>query len=125
MHAYLNEVANRMLADRAKTVAAISTKEQASARQDQIRARIVELVGGIPATSGSVNTKLFGTVEEHGFHIENIAYESCPDYWVTANVYIPDGKGPFLPLIIAPGHRRAGKAFRSSIRGAPTSHRWA
>ena len=109
MHAYLNDIGYKMLAERAKRVAAIETKEQAIARRDEVRRRIVELVGGIPATTGPVNAKSFDSIKEDGFTIENIAYESCPNYWVTANVYVPDGKGPFPAMIIAPGHG-AGKA---------------
>jgi cephalosporin-C deacetylase-like acetyl esterase len=109
MHAYLNEIAGRMLDERAKRVAAIATKEQAISRRDEVRRRIVELVGGIPATSGPINAKLFDTVNDDGFTIENIAYESCPNYWVTANVYAPSGKGPFPAMIVAPGHG-SGKA---------------
>jgi cephalosporin-C deacetylase-like acetyl esterase len=109
MHAYLNEIGYRMLADRAKRVAAIETKAQATTRSNEVRRRIVELVGGIPATTGPVNAKRFDSIKENGFTIENIAYESCPSYWVTANVYVPNGKGPFPAMIIAPGHG-AGKS---------------
>lgn len=109
MHAYLNDVGFKMLAERAKRVAAITTKEQAVARRDEVRDRITALVGGIPAATGPVNVKRFDSFEEDGFTVENVAYESCPNYWVTANVYVPDGKGPFPSLIIAPGHG-AGKA---------------
>lgn len=109
MHAYLNEIGYKMLADRAKRVAAVATKEQAIDRRNNVRRRIVELVGGIPATTGPVNTKSFDSIPEDRFTIQNIAYESCPDYWVTANVYVPSGEGPFPAMIIAPGHG-AGKA---------------
>jgi cephalosporin-C deacetylase-like acetyl esterase len=113
MHAYLNDIAYKMLAERAKRVAAIEMKEQAVARRDEVRRRIAELVGGILATTGPINAKSFDTIKEDGFTIENIAYESCPNYWVTANVYVPNGKGPFPALIIAPGHG-AGKASQYS-----------
>jgi cephalosporin-C deacetylase-like acetyl esterase len=109
MHAYLNEIGYRMLAARAKRVAAMETKAQAIRRRDEVRRRIVGLVGGIPATTGPINVKRFDSIKDDGFTIENIAYESCPDYWVTANVYVPSGKGPFPAMIIAPGHG-AGKA---------------
>jgi cephalosporin-C deacetylase-like acetyl esterase len=109
MHTYLSDLGYRTLEDRAKRVAAIATKEGAMARSDEVRRRIVELVGGIPATTGPVNVKKFDSINEDRFTIENIAYESCPNYWVTANVYVPRGKGPFPAMIIAPGHG-AGKA---------------
>src|SRR5262249_4372011 len=100
-------------AERANQIEGIKTKEQAIARQKDVRDRIVRLVGGIPATSGPVKSTCFDTIKEEAFTIENIAYESCPNYWVTANVYVPSGKGPFPALIIAPGHG-AGKAFQYS-----------
>jgi cephalosporin-C deacetylase-like acetyl esterase len=109
MHAYLNEIGYRMLAERAKRVAAIGTREQAISRSNEVRSRITELVGGVPVTTGPVNVKKFDSFKEDGFTIDNIAYESCPNYWVTANVYVPNGKGPFPAMIIAPGHG-AGKA---------------
>ncbi len=59
MHAYLNSIAFRMLAKRADRVAAIKMKEEAVARSNDVRARIVELVGGIPPTSGPVNSRSF------------------------------------------------------------------
>jgi cephalosporin-C deacetylase-like acetyl esterase len=109
MHAYLNEVGYRMLAERAKRVAAIETKEQAVARREEVRRKIVELVGGVPTTSGPVKTQVFDSIKDDGFTIEKLAYESSPRYWVTANVFVPSGKGPFPAMIIAPGHG-AGKA---------------
>jgi dienelactone hydrolase len=61
-------------------------------------------VGGIPATSGPVNVKAFGSAEEDGFRIDNVAYESVPGFWVTANVYVPPGRGPYPAVVIALGH---------------------
>jgi hypothetical protein len=118
MHAYLNDIAYKMLAERAKRVAAIERKTQAGARRDEVRRRIVELVGGIPASTGPVNAKSFDSIKEDGFTIENIAYESCPNYWVTANVYVPDRKGPsrrrrFLHHVV----QRATPGQRAPRRG--------
>jgi hypothetical protein len=79
MHAYLNDIAYKMLAERAKRVAAIETKEQAIARRDEVTRRIVELVGGISATTGPVNAKSFDFIKADGFSIENVAYESSPN----------------------------------------------
>jgi hypothetical protein len=72
MHAYLNEIGYRMLAERARRVAAVDTQEHAVARRNDVRRRVVELVGGIPATIGPVNAKLFDSINDDGFTIENI-----------------------------------------------------
>lgn len=109
IHAYLKKIGYAQLARRAQTVAAFKTKAEAEQRQAEVRRKIIELVGGLPKASGAVAVKQFATIEEDGFHIENIAYESFPGYWVTANVYVPAGAGPFPAMIIAPGHG-AGKS---------------
>jgi hypothetical protein len=109
MHAYLNKIGYEMLARRAQTVAALKTRSDAEERKTFVRRKILELIGGLPKASGPVPVKQFATIEENGFRIENIAYESIPNYWVTANVYVPDGAGPFPAMVIAPGHG-AGKS---------------
>lgn len=109
LHAYLNDIGYRLLDERAKAVAAITSKADAEARRAHVRTTILSLVGGLPAVAGPVKVRSFATVPDNGFHVENIAYESAPGYWVTANVYVPDGPGPFPAIVVAPGHG-AGKA---------------
>ena len=75
-----------------------------------MRQTIVDAVGGLPrATAGPVVARRFGTVEDEGFRVENVAYESVPGYWVTANVYVPVGKGPFRAGRRARTRRRQGQ----------------
>ena len=109
MHAYLNDIGLQNAGRACETRRGHRDERTGHRQEDEVRRRIVELVGGIPATTGPVNAKSFDSIKEDGFTIENIAYESCPNYWVTANVYVPTGKGPFPAMIIAPGHG-AGKA---------------
>jgi hypothetical protein len=92
--AYLTTIGNAQLERRAMAVEAIATKEAAERRQAEVRRTIGELVGGVPRATGPVTLKRFGILEEDGFRVENIAYESLPGYWVTANVYVPPGAGP-------------------------------
>ena len=80
VHVYLSEIGYKLLAERANRVAAIATKEQAISRKDEVRVRILHLVGGIPASTGPINAKVFDSINDDGFNIENIAYESCQDY---------------------------------------------
>src|SRR5215471_10320999 len=62
MHSYLNEIGYAMLANRAQTVAAVKTKAEADRRKAEVRKKILELVGGLPKTSGPVAVKQFGIV---------------------------------------------------------------
>lgn len=53
---------------------------------------------------GPVNAKVTGILQREGYRIEKIAFESRPNFWATAHLYVPDGDGPF-PVILNPhGH---------------------
>jgi cephalosporin-C deacetylase-like acetyl esterase len=111
--AFLNPIGFGQAKARAAQVAALRTKDDAIARQAEVRRRIASLVGGIPKASGRVVPKIFGRVDDDGFRIENVAFESVPGYWITANVFVPAGTGPFPALVVAPGHG-AGKQSQYS-----------
>jgi len=104
LNSWLTGIGRAQLAQREQKVAAIQTRQDAERRQAEVRAKILNLMGGLPERKGPVRVKEFGTVQEEGFRIEKIAYESLPDFWVTANVYVPEGAGPFPAAIVAPGH---------------------
>ena len=48
------------------------------------------------------------------FRVEKIIFESLPKHYVTANLYIPDGKGPFPVALQLCGHGLRGKAPASA-----------
>ncbi len=104
LNSWLTAIGRSQLAQREQKVAAIHTRQEAERRQAEVRAKILSLMGGLPERRGPVRVKEFGAVQEEGFRIEKIAYESLPDFWVTANVYVPAGTGPFPAAIVAPGH---------------------
>ena len=106
---YLNEIGLSQLTRRETTIAFVRTKDDAERRREAVRAKILDLVGGLPRLTGAPNVRRFATLADEGFTIENIAYQTVPGYWVTANVYVPAGPGPFPAIVIAPGHG-AGKA---------------
>jgi cephalosporin-C deacetylase-like acetyl esterase len=110
---YLNAIGDAQLARRGQAIAALRTRADAERRQVDVRKAILALVGGLPDISGPVKVKRFVTVEDDGFSIENVAYESAPGYWVAANVYVPAGTGPFPAMVIVPGHG-PGKAWQYS-----------
>ena len=114
----LDAIANQQLTQRAAAVAKIQTSAEADRRKAQVRAKILELIGGLPSSSGAPAVKQFGTLREDGFHIEKLAYESLPGFWVTANLYVPEsGAGPFPAVLLAPGHEATGKQSQFSFGG--------
>jgi cephalosporin-C deacetylase-like acetyl esterase len=107
----LNTLASVRLEERARNVAKIQTRADAERRQEQVRAKILGMIGGLPETHGPLNAKTGGTLERDGFRIEKVVFESLPAFYVTANVYLPAaGAGPFPAVVMTPGHSPAGKA---------------
>jgi len=57
-----------------------------------------------------LNVKITGTIQENGYHIEKLYYESLPGLYVRANLYIPDNsKEPMPAILYVCGHSRTQK----------------
>lgn len=54
-----------------------------------------------------LNTRELGTIRMNGYRIKNIAFQSLPGVYATANLFIPDGKGPFPAVLNM--HAHAGR----------------
>ena len=58
-----------------------------------------------------LNVKIVGTIEKPGYRIEKLYYESLPNLYVPANLYIPDDLSKPAPAILyVCGHARTQKA---------------
>lgn len=106
--AYLDRLAAERLDARKAQVAALSTAADVAARQSAVRRKILSLIGGLPS-KGPLKARITGTHVQAGIRIENVVYESLPGFRVTANVYVPNGRGPFPAVVISPGHSPRGK----------------
>src|SRR6478672_10545901 len=106
----LNGIAQGQLRDRAKTVTAIRDTAAAQARQKQVRERILSLIGGLPDYRGPLNARVTKTTRRDGFAIDNVVFESLPQYYVTANLYRPDSPGRHPAILMSMGHWDSGKA---------------
>ncbi len=108
---YLDGLARGHLKVRAAEVAGLRTQAQAEARKARNRAKLLALIGGLPPAAPLSAVKTWGVVEEDGFRLEKITYDSTPGYPVTAHVYVPtgQGQGPFPAIIASPGHSPDGK----------------
>jgi len=89
----------------------VKTREQTLARSRYVRDKVLEMIGGLSVRNelGAVTT---GTLERDGYKVENVRFQSRPDFWVTGNLYIPTtGPGPFPAIISPAGHYEdAGRA---------------
>jgi hypothetical protein len=62
------------------------------------------MIHGLPERNplGPVTVNSF---ERKGYRVENLMFQSRPDFWVTGNLYIPtNGSGPFPGIISPCGH---------------------
>ncbi|MCW0199719.1 acetylxylan esterase [Sphingopyxis sp.] len=116
--AHLTRIADEKTQARAATVAAIATPEEARRRQVRVRALLSEMIQ-FEHAAGPVRFEVTGRSTGEGYRVENLWYESLPGYRVTANLYLPEGKGPFPAIITQPGHgvdgRLSGTGFAVNL----------
>lgn len=109
---YLIRVANDAREQRARIVGAISTRQDVLDRQKTVVAELWKMLGG-PLERTPLNARVMGVVERPGYRIEKLTFESRPQLYVTANLYVPAGTGR-RPAILGPlGHSANGKAWPS------------
>lgn len=79
--------------------------------QGETRRRFLGLIGGLPDEKAPLNARVSGEVRRDGYTVRKIVYESQPEFYVTANLYIPTAGKPPFPAVLAPcGHSLPGKA---------------
>ncbi|UKM64962.1 alpha/beta hydrolase family protein [Flavobacteriaceae bacterium GSB9] len=93
---------------------AIKSKESLKNYRDKSIERYKNIIGDFPEKS-KLNVKVVGVTQLDGFRVENIIFESLPKRYVTANLYIPNGKGPFPVTLHLCGHGLQGKAPLSKV----------
>ena len=80
--------------------------------QKKVKENFSAILGEMPEMS-PLNATVTGTIQEQGYRVEKVLYESFLNHHVTANLYIPSGKGPFPAALLFCGHEDASKATPS------------
>lgn len=110
---YLTRKMNEARARREAELAGIKTAAQAQARAARIRSRVWDLIGGPPPKT-PLNSQTSGRIDRGSYRIEKVIFESLPQVYVTANLYVPAAGKPPYPAVLAPlGHTENGKAYRN------------
>ncbi|MCW8129070.1 MAG: acetylxylan esterase [Planctomycetota bacterium] len=112
---YITSVGARHFAARAERIAKIQTREDAEARQAEVRAICGEIFGAWPERA-PLNVKQVEKRACDGYQLEILTYESLPGMPVTANLYLPSGSGPHPGVVVPIGHWVAGKAHEEHQR---------
>ncbi len=82
----------------------IQTGADVEVRNRFVRERIIEMLGGFPERN-PLNLIVVRVLERDGYRVENVMFQSRPNFWVTANLYVPtSGGGPFPGIISPCGH---------------------
>ena len=90
--------------------AALKTKADAEAYVRWVQKKTRECFGPFPERT-PLKPRITGTVERDEYKIENVIFESRPNFLVTANLYIPKGRRFPLPGVVGTcGHSANGKA---------------
>ena len=111
----------RRLSDaRRRRIERITTRAEAEAYAKRVRRRIRRSFGPEPART-ALNTQVTGRIKATGYAIETLRFESRPGFFVTANLYVPLGRGPFPVVLGACGHSQAGKAEPAYQKLPPAS----
>ncbi len=106
---WMDGIAQKQLDQREATIAKIGDTTQAAQRQTYVRSKILELIGGLPDYTGPLNARVTGQIEQPGFVIEKIIFESLPRLYVTANLYRPNRPGKYPGVLLPLGHWDYGK----------------
>jgi cephalosporin-C deacetylase-like acetyl esterase len=117
---YWNDLPNYMIAKmeaarvrRKSELAKVKSAAEADQRSAFVRTKVWELIGG-ELQRTPLNPKVTGVVERQNYRIEKVIFESQPQFFVTANLYLPKSVNGPVPAILAPvGHAPEGKAYRS------------
>jgi cephalosporin-C deacetylase-like acetyl esterase len=109
---YLLGLAREATARRQERLRGLHTPADLRAWQEANRARFLECIGGLWSERTPLNPRIAGVLERSGYHVRKIVFESLPEFYVTANLYVPDGGGAPYPAVLSPcGHAIASKAY--------------
>ena len=98
---------------RRSLLADIRSRSDVSNRAAAVRSQLWQILGGRPVET-PLHARTVGTIKRDGYCIEKLIYESLPEVYVTAHLYLPARGKPPYPAILAPlGHVRVGKNYRN------------
>ena len=96
---HLNKQAFPFLDERDEEVARLNTREDWIRRQEKVKNTLLDIIGPFPEKT-PLNAKVTEVVKKKGYRIEKLIYESMPDFYVTAALFIPDDIVKNRPAII-------------------------
>jgi hypothetical protein len=87
------------------------TKDEWHTYRVKLKNEISKKTGALLHQNLPLNLKETGRVKMKGYTIKNIAFQTRPGIYATANLYIPDGEGKFPAVIVMMGHSTEGRLY--------------
>jgi dienelactone hydrolase len=110
---YLSSLARAAYERRNRAIAGLTAVDAIHKRQRWVTETFWNLIGGQPERT-SLNPRVTGKFERDGYRLEKVVYESRPQVFVTANLYVPTtGKAPYPGILFQMGHSLLGKGYAS------------
>ena len=113
---YQAEQAWREDDDRQRVWDSIHDQRELLKTQDELRQKLLQMIGGLPATKTDLHARVAGRIQMDGFSVEKLIFQSLPGVYVTALVYVPDDHSKKHPAVLVPaGHAPDGKFHYQSL----------
>ena len=106
---WMDQIAQQHLTRREGSIAEIRTTADAARRRQWVRAKLLEILGGLPDYQGPLNARITGRLTNASYTMEKVIFESLPRYFVTANLYRPNQPGRYPAVLMSAGHTTLGK----------------
>lgn len=114
VHAHLIAECQKHFDKRKEAIVNLKTPDDLKKRQQELRTKFIEALGGFPDKS-DLKPQVTGKLERNGYVVEKVIFESRPNHHVTANLYLPAGKGPFPVVLMPIGHSANGKVASQNM----------
>ncbi len=98
----------------------LTTLDAWKARAEYLRQHVLASAGLLPLPEKTpLHPSVFGEVARTGYRVSKVYFESLPGFFVTGNLYRPDGDGPF-PAVLSPhGHWTYGRLENTQTTSGP------
>jgi dienelactone hydrolase len=83
-----------------------TTPEQIISQQKYLREKFLEALGPWPQRT-PLKPQITGTIQRQGYYVENVIFQSQPDFYVTASLFLPNNdkyKAPYPGVLVPCGH---------------------
>jgi dienelactone hydrolase len=111
VHQQLLEEATRLEKQRRDRFAAVKSPRDLERLQEELRGKFLGLLDGLPEAGGVPPVKKTGRIEAEDYVVEKLVFQSFPDYYVPALLYLPTKRDGAVAGILSPcGHSAVGKA---------------